>query len=113
MTYEHKISLVEEHMQRLGVNIVKTHVYDSTCLIELYDEGTFDKILLDAPCSGLGVLSRKPEIKYHDSSIMDEIIQIQQKLLENAYFLLKSHGRIVYSTCTINKKKMRNKLNNL
>lgn len=84
--YEHKISLVEEHMQRLGVNIVKTHVYDSTCLIELYDEGTFDKILLDAPCSGLGVLSRKPEIKYHDSSIMDEIIQIQQKLLENAYF---------------------------
>ncbi len=102
--YEHKISLVEEHMQRLGVNIVKTHVYDSTCLTELYNEGTFDKILLDAPCSGLGVLSRKPEIKYHDSSIMDEIIQIQQKLLENAYFLLKSHGRIVYSTCTINKK---------
>ena len=78
--------------------------YDSTKLIELYPPLTFDKILLDAPCSGLGVLARKPEIKYHESNAMDEIIQIQQKLLENAYPLLKNGGNIVYSTCTINKK---------
>lgn len=102
--YEHKIPLVKEHMRRLGIDIVHVQAYDSTQLVHLYPVETFDKILLDAPCSGLGVLSRKPEIKYHDSHSMDEIIQIQQKLLENAYSLLKNGGRIVYSTCTINKK---------
>lgn len=102
--YEHKVSLVEKQMSRLGIDIVHVHAYDSTHLIDLYSAEIFDKILLDAPCSGLGVLSRKPEIKYHDSSSMDEIIKIQAKLLENAYVLLKNSGNMVYSTCTINKK---------
>lgn len=102
--YEHKVPLVEKQMKRLGVEIVDVKAFDSTHLIDIYPKNTFDKILLDGPCSGLGVLARKPEIKYHDSSKMDEIIKIQEKLLENAYFLLKNHGRIVYSTCTINKK---------
>jgi len=102
--YEHKIPLVESQMQRLGVRIVNVHAYDSTRLTEIYADESFDKILLDAPCSGFGVLARKPEIKYHDSSAMDEIIQIQEKLLENAYAILKNGGNMVYSTCTINKK---------
>lgn len=102
--YEHKISLVEKQMERLGVDIVNVHAYDSTHLVDLYPVMNFDKILLDAPCSGLGVLARKPEIKYHDSCAMDEIIKIQAKLLENAYVLLKNGGNMVYSTCTINKK---------
>ncbi len=102
--YEHKVPLVNAQMQRLGIDIVHMKAHDSTCLNELYEEKTFDKILLDAPCSGFGVLSRKPEIKYHDSSAMDEIIKIQEELLENAYVLLKNNGKMVYSTCTINKK---------
>lgn len=102
--YEHKIPLIQQQLTRLQVSIVDVKAYDSTKLIELYPPLTFDKILLDAPCSGLGVLARKPEIKYHESDAMDEIIQIQQKLLENAYPLLKNGGNIVYSTCTINKK---------
>ncbi len=102
--YEHKVSLVNSQMERLGIDIVCMKAYDSTRLNELYEEKTFDKILLDAPCSGFGVLARKPEIKYHDSSAMDEIIEIQEKLLENAYFLLKNNGKMVYSTCTVNKK---------
>lgn len=102
--YEHKIELVKKQMKRLGVNNVYPRVYDSTQLFRLYPPQTFDKILLDGPCSGLGVIARKPEIKYHDSSIMDEIIHTQEKLLENAYVLLKNSGNIVYSTCTINKK---------
>ena len=103
--YEHKIPLIQQQLTRLQVSIVDVKAYDSTKLIELYPPLTFDKILLDAPCSGLGVLARKPEIKYHESNAMDEIIQIQQKLLENAYPLLKNGGNIVYSTCTINKKR--------
>lgn len=102
--HEHKIPLVEKQMQRLGVDIVNVKAYDSTKLNDFYQVPTFDKILLDAPCSGFGVLARKPEIKYHDSSTMDEIIKIQQKLLENSYSLLKNGGNIVYSTCTLNKK---------
>ena len=102
--YENKMKLIEQNCQRLGVKNVKAHVYDATCLDDIYHSETFDRILLDAPCSGLGVLKRKPEIKYHDSRVMDELIPIQTKLLEKAYYLLKNNGTMVYSTCTINKK---------
>ena len=102
--YEHKVPLVENQMRRLGIDIVHVQAHDSTLLNEIYQPETFDKILLDGPCSGFGVMARKPEIKYHDSNAMDQIIEIQQKLLENAYELLKIGGKMVYSTCTINKK---------
>lgn len=102
--YEHKIALIKENLKRLHIHNVHPQAHDALTLDEVYENETFDKILLDAPCSGLGVLARKPEIKYHDSSQMDEIIEIQKKLLEKAYALLKKGGNIVYSTCTINKK---------
>ncbi|MCD7894713.1 MAG: 16S rRNA (cytosine(967)-C(5))-methyltransferase RsmB [Erysipelotrichaceae bacterium] len=102
--YEHKIHLVNQLCERLHVTNIKTHCYDSTKLLDIYHEETFDKILLDAPCSGLGVIKRKPEIKYHDSIALDEIEKIQEKLLENAYPILKKGGNMVYSTCTLNKK---------
>lgn len=102
--YEHKVKLVEYNLRRLGVKNVHIQAGDSTKLKEVYSEKTFDRILLDAPCSGFGVLKRKPEIKYHDSSIMDGLVSLQTLLLENAYYLLKNDGTMVYSTCTINKK---------
>lgn len=102
--YEHKVKLVEYNLRRLGVKNVHIQAGDSTKLKEVYPEKTFDRILLDAPCSGFGVLKRKPEIKYHDSSIMDGLVSLQELLLENAYYLLKNDGTMVYSTCTINKK---------
>ncbi len=102
--YDHKIRLVQENMERLGVTNVILHAGDSTRLTEIYEAETFDAILLDAPCSGLGVIGRKPEIKYQDSNNMDEIILLQQSLLENAYILLKKGGKMVYSTCTLNRK---------
>ncbi len=102
--FEHKIELIQRNIERMKVTNVELCIGDSTKLTEVYPANTFDSILLDAPCSGLGVLMRKPEIKYHDSSAMDTIIPLQQKLLENAYYLLKDNGKMVYSTCTINKK---------
>lgn len=101
--YEHKIELIKENITRLGVTNTTIHCGDSTLLNEQINK-KYDYILLDGPCSGLGVLARKPEIKYHDSRVMDEIIPLQLKLLENAYVLCKNSGSIVYSTCTINKK---------
>lgn len=102
--YEHKVKLIEDNLRRMKLTNASVHVGDSTLLKDQLIKESYDCILLDAPCSGLGDLRRKPEIRYHDSSIMDEIIPLQQVLLENAYFLLKKGGRIVYSTCTINKK---------
>lgn len=102
--FEHKMELVQRNANRMGATNITFKVVDSTTLKEEYPNGHFDRILLDAPCSGLGVLMRKPEIKYHDSSVLDSIVKIQEELLENAYFLLKNSGNMVYSTCTINKK---------
>ena len=66
--------------------------------------GQFDAILCDAPCSGLGVIRSKPEIKYKDTSEYIDITLIQSKILANAASYLKKNGRILYSTCTLRKR---------
>lgn len=101
--YKHKIALINDNASRLGATIINAKVGDATNL-ETFGKKQYDAILLDGPCTGLGVLARKVEIRYHEPSAMDEIIPIQKKLLENAYQLCKMGGNIVYSTCTINKK---------
>lgn len=102
--FEHKLNLVRHNAKRMHATNITCLLQDATLLDERFEEQSFDCILLDAPCSGLGVLRRKPEIKYHDSSAMDTIIPLQLKLLKKAYYLLKNNGKMVYSTCTINKK---------
>ena len=102
--YEHKIQLIQNNAKRLNATNIHAQAYDSTKLTDLFEKESFDSVLLDGPCSGLGVIRRKPEIKYLPSTNMDEIIVLQRKLLENAYLLLKKGGHLVYSTCTINKK---------
>lgn len=102
--HEHKIALIKKNAKRLGCENIVASAYDATCLDEVEAKESFDAILLDGPCSGLGVLSRKPEIRYHDPSIMDQLALTQQKLLETAVKLLKNGGTMVYSTCTLNKK---------
>lgn len=101
--YEHKIALINENAVRLGATIINAQSGDATNLATFANK-QYDAILLDGPCTGLGVLARKVEIRYHEPAAMDEIIPIQKKLLENAYKLCKMGGNIVYSTCTINKK---------
>ena len=65
----------------------------------------FEKILLDAPCSGLGVIGRKPDLKFHiKPESLDELQKLQYELLESMMPLLKEEGILVYSTCTLNKK---------
>lgn len=61
-----------------------------------------DKILCDVPCSGLGVIRRKPEIKYKNFEEFERLPEIQYKILENAVKYLKPGGELVYSTCTVN-----------
>lgn len=103
--HDHRIKLLESNLPRLGIINVKTRVYDSTKLLDIFEENTFDKILLDAPCSGLGVVRRKPDILINlDQNKLDDIISVQQKLINQAVKLVKVGGTLVYSTCTLNKK---------
>lgn len=99
--HEHRIKLVEETAKRLGVTNIEAKVQDATEYKEEYFE-KFDKILLDVPCLGLGVLRRKPDIKWQrKKEDIDEITEIQYNILSNCSKYLKKDGEIVYSTCSI------------
>lgn len=102
--YEHRVKLLDDGMKRLGVTNVISKAVDATDLTKIFDREMFDRILLDAPCSGLGVVRRKPDIlRKISADKIDSIMLDQTKLLESAHIHLKTNGILVYSTCTINK----------
>lgn len=102
--HEHRVELIKEGAQRLGLHIVKAIVMDATKLVEIGNR-EFDRVLCDVPCSGYGVLARKSDIKYHmQSSDMDTLIPLQQQILAASSTHVKAGGVLLYSTCTLNKK---------
>ena len=106
--HEHRTRLVEQNAKRLGVNIIETKVQDASKFEEKY-VNKFDKILLDVPCLGIGVLKRKPDIKWQKKKEdVKEISEIQYKILENCSKYLKPKGELVYSTCSILKEENEN-----
>lgn len=106
--HEHRTKLVEQTAKRLGESIIKTQEQDATKYKENYFE-KFDKILLDVPCLGLGVLKRKPDIKWQRKpEDIKEIAKIQYEILRNCSNYLKPGGEIVYSTCSILKEENQN-----
>jgi len=95
-----KLSLVRETASRLGLSIIHTRAVD---LLKnaTFPENAFDRILLDAPCSGLGVIRRNPEAKWRLSPAdVTRLAETQKKLLKNAVRMLKPGGRLLYSTCS-------------
>lgn len=105
--YEHRTKLVDENCKRLGINIVKTKVNDASCYNEEY-KNKFDKILLDVPCLGIGVLKRKPDIKWQKKKEdIEEISKLQFEILDICSKYLKPGGEIVYSTCSVFRKENR------
>ncbi len=102
--YEKRVQLIEHLMLKTGVSIVKTAVQDSSVLNEDYIN-QFDRVLLDAPCSGLGDLRHKAEIRFHlKPENIDELVSLQSKLLDVNARYVKENGILLYSTCTLNKK---------
>lgn len=102
--HEHRVELIKQGAQRLGLTNIEALVMDATKLDEIGEE-LFDRVLCDVPCSGYGVLARKSDIKYHmDSSDMDTLIPLQQEILQISSKHVKDGGILVYSTCTLNKK---------
>ena len=102
--YQHKIKLMNNGFKRLGVENVKTQLIDARKISEIVRKESFDYILLDMPCSGMGVMQHKVDLKYNLSyQSVEETIKLQKELIEASYKLLKKGGEIVISTCTINK----------
>ncbi len=99
--YPHRADLIEKGALRLSIKNIETNVADATVFSS--ELGLFDKIICDVPCSGLGVIRRKPDIKYKKQNSFKELTEIQFKILENATNYLKKGGKILYSTCTLNK----------
>lgn len=106
--YPHKINLIEGNAKRLGISIIHAEVRDGT-VPDPSRYNRYDRVLVDAPCSGLGVIGHKPEMKWKRSEAdLFEFPKIQKKLLEKACRYLKKDGILVYSTCTLNKKENEN-----
>lgn len=99
--HENRVKLIKDGSERLGL----TNIISMTNNAKIYNDSLplADRVLCDVPCSGLGVIRRKPEIKYKNQDDFNELPEIQYKILETSAKYLKSGGILVYSTCTLSK----------
>ena len=101
--HENKLPLIEKGAKRLGISIIRTACRDG----REPDENLFgkaDRVICDVPCSGLGVINAKPEVRYKDPEAFSGLYPTQKAILESAAKYLKKGGVLIYSTCTWNKK---------
>lgn len=103
--HDHKVKLIKDNATRLELTNIEPKTLDSRKVQEHFEKETFDRILLDAPCSGLGVMRRKPDMKYtkKEEDLM-QLSSIQLNLLKAVSPLLKKGGILVYSTCTVDRE---------
>ncbi|MBQ7203643.1 MAG: 16S rRNA (cytosine(967)-C(5))-methyltransferase RsmB [Eubacterium sp.] len=100
--HEHRVRLIADGAKRLGITNIKAQVNDA--LEYNPDIPKCDRILCDVPCSGFGIIRRKPEIRYKELDSVKELPKTQYKILKTSSMYLKDGGRIIYSTCTLNKR---------
>ena len=107
--HQHKIKLIDTNMKKLGIDIVKAIVMDAR---NVNKQGRkFDKILVDVPCSGYGVIRKKPEILYSKNrENTEELAKLQLEILNSAADILKDGGELIYSTCPITDKENTNNI---
>lgn len=102
--HKNKLKLIENSAKRLGLSNITLTELDSSNFKEEYEE-TADRVLIDVPCSGLGIIRKKPEIKWNKTSKdLKSLINIQKKIMEAACRYVKVNGILMYSTCTLNKE---------
>ena len=99
--HEFKTKLITDGAKRLGLKCIRAQAGDAL----VYDEthGQFDAVLCDVPCSGLGIIRRKPEIRYKNPEEQKDLPEIQYKILETSSKYVKEGGRLIYSTCTLSR----------
>lgn len=99
--HEHKVALIKEAADRLGLAIIKPEVFDALEIDNNYI-GKADRVLVDAPCTGLGIIRKKPDIKWaRNEKDKTEIVKLQTEIINAASKYVKPGGVLVYSTCTI------------
>ena len=109
--HENKLSLITENVERLGLNNVDVEVMDAT-KVNTKLIASADSVLIDVPCSGIGIIRKKPEIKWNKTrNSLKELVPVQREIMENAWYYLKSGGTMVYSTCTLNKEENEDNIN--
>ena len=99
--YDHKLELIQKTADKLGIRNLIVKKGDAGAYNEAL--GLADKVLCDVPCSGLGIIRRKPEIKYKPQTELDQLPPIQRRILDNAARYVKTGGRLIYSTCSLNR----------
>lgn len=101
--YDHKLALIAENAERLGLSDkIVTRKCDARQVHEVFGADRFDKILVDAPCSGIGLIRRKPDIRYNKAlADFDNLQKVQLEILDSVCQTVKKGGIITYSTCTI------------
>ncbi|MBP5304084.1 MAG: 16S rRNA (cytosine(967)-C(5))-methyltransferase RsmB [Clostridia bacterium] len=102
--YPQKCDEMQERAKRMGITILETLPRDATQTCPKQWENQFDRVLCDVPCSGLGVILRRPEIRYHDLEKAKQLPTVQYAILEESSKMVKPGGFLQYSTCTLNKK---------
>ena len=98
--YEHKASLIESGARRLGIENLTARQLDATEHVAQW-EGQMDAVIADVPCSGLGIIRKKPDIRYKNLQEMAALPDLQAKILENAATYVRPGGVLLYSTCTL------------
>ncbi len=99
--FDHKVELINKSAERLGIEIIDAKVHDASVKIQELEESA-DRVLADVPCSGLGVIHKKPDIKWkRKETDIEELCKLQKDILETAASYAKKGGTLVYSTCTI------------
>ncbi len=99
--FEHKVELIKKSAERLGIDIIDAKVHDARIKLQEFEESA-DRVLADVPCSGLGVVHKKPDIKWkRKETDIEELCKLQKDILETAVAYVKKGGTLVYSTCTI------------
>lgn len=96
-----RVSLLQRAFARCGIHCAHALHADATQYHEEW--GSFDRVLCDVPCSGLGTIGKKPDVRYKTLDGIQELLNIQQKILQNGARYLAQNGRLVYSTCTVNR----------
>lgn len=98
--HPHKKKLIQAGADRLGFHNITPMTADGKVFRPQW-ESAFDRVLVDAPCSGLGVIRKKPDIRYKDPEPLKDLPQVQRAILDNAARYVKPNGLLVYSTCTL------------
>ncbi|MBR2937222.1 MAG: 16S rRNA (cytosine(967)-C(5))-methyltransferase RsmB [Oscillospiraceae bacterium] len=98
--HPHKIELIQKGAQRLGFADIRASEQDATAFAPQWEQA-FDTVIADVPCSGLGIIRKKPDIRYKDLSVVAELPPLQKKIIHNAARYVKPGGLLLYSTCTL------------